>query len=411
MTTIETPAVAARHTEADDPILIPERLELVDRMRALGPAIAGRAAAHDLAAEFPHANWADFADAGLLGICIPKEDGGLGGDFVGYALASEELGRYCGATALTFNMHVATTLLTGQVADDLDLSAEDTATLHAHRSILREGVTQRQVIHSQPFSEGVSAGATEGFSTKAVPVDGGYLVSGRKIFASLSGGAHINNVACMVEGDQRVRLLGVPADGDGVTIEGDWDPLGMRATDSRTLVMDDVFVPAEHEWIPAGAFDQAAQRWPYFYMTLSFSYLGLMRAIMDDTATYLIGNGGPTARRNHPIKQQGWAQMQLIYERAQSLCYRVLGEADVDPSPAAVRRAWASMVTTMDGAPELASLAMRVCGGRSLLRPSPLERYYRDARCGATMLPWSVEVCLERLGRADLFDDATASPS
>ena len=69
------------------------------------------------------------------------------------------------------------------------------------------------------------------------------------------------------------------------------------------------------------------------------------------------------------------------------------------------------MVTTMDGAPELASLAMRVCGGRSLLRPSPPERDYRDARCGATMLPWSVEVCLERLGRADLFDDATASPS
>ena len=38
------------------------------------------------------------------------------------------------------------------------------------------------------------------------------------------------------------------------------------------------------------------------------------------------------------------------------------------------------------------------CGGRSILRPAPLERLYRDARCGATMLPWSVEVCLDRLG-------------
>ena len=59
----------------------------------------------------------------------------------------------------------------------------------------------------------------------------------------------------------------------------------------------------------------------------------------------------------------------------------------------------------MENAPEIASTALRVCGGRSLLRPSPLERAYRDARCGATMLPWSVEVCLQRLGAVRLFDD------
>jgi hypothetical protein len=40
-----------------------------------------------------------------------------------------------------------------------------------------------------------------------------------------------------------------------------------------------------------------------------------------------------------------------------------------------------------------------------LLRPNKLEQHYRDARCGATMLPWSVEVCLERLGRSGLYDD------
>jgi len=58
----------------------------------------------------------------------------------------------------------------------------------------------------------------------------------------------------------------------------------------------------------------------------------------------------------------------------------VLTEAGVDPTPAQVRRAWASMVSTMETAPELASLAVRVCGGRSLLRPHTLERLYRDAR-------------------------------
>jgi alkylation response protein AidB-like acyl-CoA dehydrogenase len=59
----------------------------------------------------------------------------------------------------------------------------------------------------------------------------------------------------------------------------------------------------------------------------------------------------------------------------------------------------------MDGAAEMASLALRVCGGRALLKPEPLERLYRDARCGATMLPWSVEVCLDQLGGFGLVEE------
>lgn len=395
---------------ARDGVLTPERAAVVERIRALGPALAARSAKYDRDAAFPYENWQDLADAELLGICVPVSAGGLGADFVGYALASEEIGRHCASTGLTFNMHSATTLMVGQIADDMDLDPEERSTLHRRREMLWQGIIDRGHIHSQPFSEGIAAGATEGYATTAVPVDGGYRVNGRKIFASLSGAADIHNIVCVVEGDPRVRLLGVAADTDGLRIEGDWDSLGMRATDSRNLVLEDVFVPTNHEWIPPGMFDQAAARWPYFFMTLSFAYLGLMGAVMDATAEYLIGDGGPTARRSHPIKQQGWAEMNLIYDRAQALCYRVLAESGVDPEPAAVRRAWSSMVTTMDGAPELASLALRVCGGRALLRPSRLEQFYRDARCGAAMHPWSMDVCLERLGRADLFTDSADKP-
>lgn len=395
---------------ARDGVLTPERAAIVERVRALGPALAARSAKYDRDAAFPYENWQDLAEAGLLAICVPRSAGGLGADFVGYALASEELGRHCAATGLTFNMHVCTTLLVGQIADDMELDSQDRSALHSRRAALWQGIVEHGHIHSQPFSEGIAAGATEGYATTAVPVDGGYQVSGRKIFASLSGAADIHNVVCVVEGDPRVRLLGVAADSDGLHIEGEWDSLGMRATDSRNLVMDEVLVPAEREWIPTGMFDQAAARWPYFFMTLSFAYLGLMGAIMDATAEYLIGDGGATARRSHPIKQQGWAEMNLIYDRAQALCYRVLAESGADPEPAAVRRAWSSMVSTMDGAPQLSSLALRVCGGRALLRPSRLEQYYRDARCGAAMHPWSMDVCLERLGRAGLFEDATETP-
>ena len=113
------------------------------------------------------------------------------------------------------------------------------------RAELFRGVVEDGRIHSQPFSEGISPGATSGVATRATPVDGGFLVTGRKIFASLSGAADFYNVTAQVEGEDVIRFLGVPAGADGVRIEGTWDPLGMRGTVSRTLVMDGAFVPAE----------------------------------------------------------------------------------------------------------------------------------------------------------------------
>ena len=392
-------------TSIEDSVSTPARLELVERAAALGPALAARAAEHDRAAEFPHANWADFTEAGLLGLCVPEEHGGLGGDFVAYALVAEELGRHCPATALTFNMHTATALLVGPIADELDVDDDMRSHLDARLPALWDGMVNHGVIHSQPFSEGATPGSNQIFGTIATPVDGGYRVSGRKIFASLSGGAHVHNVVAVVEGDRRLRLLGVPHDDEGITLEGTWDPLGMRGTDSRNLLMDEVFVPDANEVAPPGLFNMMISRYPYFYMTLAFSYLGLMRAILDLTAEYLRGDHGVEARRDNHVKQAGWAEMQMTYESAQAQIYRVLAECGPDPTDAALRRAWVATIAVMEGAPQVASTAIRVCGGRSLLRPHRLEQHYRDARCGATMLPWSVEVLLDRLGRFALYDD------
>ncbi len=400
----------------NEQVLTPERAELVARVAELGPAFAERAPTYDRDASFPYENWADLADAGFLGLCVPKSAGGLGADFVGYALVAEEMGRHCATTALTFNMHTATALLAGPIADallagvrgrELDPDGSMKAHLEANRPQLWDGMVHGRVIHSQPFSEGQAPGARSTFSTVAVPTQGGYRVTGRKIFASLSAAAHVHNVLALVEGDPRLRLLGVPADGDGTEIVGDWDPIGMRGTDSRTLVMNDVFVPAHNEVLPPGMFNAMVSRFPQFYMSLTFSYLGLMRSIGDATRAYLRGESGPKPSRDHPIKQSGWAQMQLIYDRAQSLTYRVLSEVSADPSPSQLRRAQTATVTTMESAPEMASLALRTCGGRSLLRPGRLEQHYRDARCGATMLPWSTEELLLRLGRCDLYDRPT----
>ena len=129
----------------------------------------GRAFTVDREAVFPFENWADLREAGFLGLCVPAEHGGMGADFVGYALVAEELARHCAATALTFNMHVATTLLAGQIADDLTLEPAARTELETNRTALFRGIVEGNAIHSQPFSEGVAVGATAGIGTRALP--------------------------------------------------------------------------------------------------------------------------------------------------------------------------------------------------------------------------------------------------
>ena len=431
------------------------REELVALVADLGPVMEERAVVYDREASFPWENFHDFRERGLLGLCIPESHGGLGASFADYVRVSEEIGRHCGATGLTFNMHVATMLWTGEVADLLDMTDDERARHDEVRAELFRGVVEEGRIHSQPFSEGVSPGATSGVTTRAVPVEGGFLVTGRKIFASLSGAADFYNVTARVDGDDGdddgapargepqgrrarrapargepqgrrarrapargepqgrrartstgIRFLGVPATADGVRIEGTWDPLGMRGTVSRTLVMDGAFVPAANEWLPPGLYDQAAQRYPWLFMSLAPTYLGITRGLCDFTRRYLRGEqpGMTTgARRDSPQKQDGWAHMQVAYERSRALLFGAADHAVLDPGEDELVRAWAATFTAMETAPEVAALAVRVCGGQSMLRHLPLERMYRDARLGSLMLPWSAEVCLERLGRAHLY--------
>lgn len=384
-----------------------DRDSLVALVRDMGDEMEARAVRHDLEASFPSDNFADFRRNGLLGVSIPTRYGGLGATYTDYVRVSEEVGRHCGATGLTFNMHNATMLWCGEVADLLDMTDQQREQHEATRTAMYRGVIEEGHIHSQPFSEGLAPGATAGVGTRAVPVDGGWLVTGRKIFASLSGAATYYNVTCQVPGEDEIRLLGVPADGEGVSIVDDWDPLGMRGTVSRTLLMKDVFVPYANEWMPAGLYNQAANRYPWLFLSLCPSYLGLTGGVVEATRRYLRGEmpgQAAGARRDHPVKQMGWAQMQVKHQQSRALLYRAIDEAVLDPTEEQLCVGWAAAFTVMEHAAEVASLAIRVCGGQSMLKHLPLERLYRDARLGSTMLPWSAEVCTERLGRAGLFD-------
>ncbi len=406
----------------DVPIFDPEAWRLTDleaelsaRARKLGAEkFAGRAEAWDRDATFPTENYKDMHEAGLLAICIPKEHGGEGGNFRGYALAAAEIGRYCGATALTWNMHVCSTLWTGALADDLEMSDADRKRHTEGRAMHYRRIVEDGALYSQPFSEGGAAAAGfKPFSTEARSTDGGYIVSGKKIFASLAGHADYYGVLCthIKEGQkpsQRDTLyLAVPAKANGVKVVGDWDPLGMRGTVSRTLIFEDVFVEAAEELMPQGVYFKAASYWPHMFLTLSPSYMGIAQAAYDFTVQYLRGEvpgTPPVKRRMYPTKQIAVAEMRVKLESIKALWFQAISEARYKPSKDQVLRAYATNHLVMETANEICRLAIRTCGGQSMLKSLPLERLYRDSRCGSLMLPWTAELCLDRIGREALYE-------
>src|ERR1051325_7800528 len=134
--------------------------ELVDTARRLGrERFAPRAAGYDASATFPFENFADLRTAGFLGLSVPERHGGLGANFETYCLVSAELGRWCGATALTFNMHCGTMLWTSQMTDDLSLPPADREAAETNRAAIYRKVIDDGAIFAQTFSEPMHAAA------------------------------------------------------------------------------------------------------------------------------------------------------------------------------------------------------------------------------------------------------------
>ena len=373
---------------------------------------AARAGAVDRDAVFPFANYDDMRDAGLLRICVPKKYGGWGADFTTYVMVSAEIGRHCGATALTYNMHVCSTIWSGFIADDLDMSAEERSEHEHIRALHYKRIVEEGRIYSQPFSEGGAAAAGKApWGTLAKKVDGGYIVNGKKIFASLAGAADYYGILCTLDkpgATQRDSLyLAVRRDAPGVTVSGDWDPLGMRGTVSRNLIFKDVFVPEVERLMPEGMYAQAAMRWPHMFATLSPTYMGIAQGAYDFTVQYLRGEVPgmpPVKRRMYPTKQVAVAEMKIRLEQTRAIFLQNSRAARVDPPKEVRLGIYAAHYSVMENANEICRLAVRTCGGQSMLKSLPLERMYRDSRCGSLMLPWTAELCVDRLGRECLYE-------
>ena len=383
--------------------------QLIARVDERGPNWAQRAFQYDREAKFPIDNWNDLRQMGFLGLCVPRSHGGMGADYRTYMLVASRIGYYCGSTANTFNMHNANALWTADMVDALDLTPAQRATHERNRKHHYRQMLDGK-IYAQPFSEGSAAAAGKmPFGTSARKVDGGWLLNGRKIFASLSGSADCYGVLCtedVAEASMRNTLfVAVPAEAQGLSIEGEWDPLGMRATVSRTLILKDVFVDDLATMMPPGIYAQAASRFPHMFMTLTPTYMGIAQAAYDFAVAYLRADvpGVGVKRRMYPTKQIAIAQMYVKLQQAWALFHRTTSEFGCDPTRSERMRALACQYTVMEASAEICSEAVKVCGGQAMLKTYPLERMFRDSRCGALMLPWTAEICLDRLGHGLLY--------
>jgi hypothetical protein len=404
--------------------LRPAQRAWIERAAAVGARhLAPSAGEVDGQARYPAASVAALQAAGLMTLAVPAEEGGAGEGFDTIALVTAELARHCAATALCFALHSGALRWLAE-AEASETPFGGSAAQATRARAVRRRVVDEGVVVAQAFSEGGSGGiGGVPCASRARAVDGGWRLRGRKIFVSMAAAADVLVVWCSPDvpgaGPNDTLMLAVPAGAPGVKVSGEWDALGLRGTDSRTVDFDEVFVPHDGLWLPPGVPALLAAQRPHLSLLFAPAFLGIAQAAFDFTVAWLRGEvpaGGAATvkRRTVPGKQAAVAQMRVLLEQARALLLQALREAAPPPIGAAARsaqdidearqRLQAAQFTVVEHAQAVAALALRTCGGQAMLRHHPLERLYRDARCGALMLPWTAELCLDQLGRDSLYE-------
>ena len=391
----------------------PKHIEMLTKINVLGAKFAERAPVHDKEASFPTQNYIDLRDAGFLKLVIPEDFGGYGFSLGEYATIGAEIGKYCGATALTFNMHTSSMMWLRFMFEMSNLADNERTAFDRMREIQFAKVVNDGAIFSQPISEGGTNWTSDPIKTSCRKVDSGWVINGFKKFASLAGHCDYYSIVCTehFEGKDPAHEdtmdFAVHKDAPGLSVVGEWDPLGMRGTSSRDLILKDVFVSEDDMMMPAGVFGKTLSQWPHMMATLTPAYMGISQAAYDFTVQYLRGETPgqpPIDRRVYPTKRAAVGRMFQKLTEMRCLWTAAFFEAGPFPTKAEVMRIYAAQFAVMEGVQELAALAIRTCGGKSMLKSLPIERIYRDSRCGALMLPYTTEIMEDYLSMMSVYD-------
>jgi alkylation response protein AidB-like acyl-CoA dehydrogenase len=299
----------------------------------LAADFATRSADHDRDASHPVENYNRLRQEGFLKLTVDTALGGLGFDFLSHTLAYEALGQGCPATALAFNMHASVVMPLLQSPD---------VTLQSKHYIADLVVRQGKMIGGNFSEPGTTSLIGERpLAARVRRVEGGYSITGREMFASMLEAA--DYVLVMAYPDTATAntagmLLLVPPDAPGRRVDANWDVLGMRATRSDSLVLEDCRVPDSAVMYQSD--DTRAFRVDYlnwFWGSYTAVYLGLAVAAYDEirrvvTARKPPGHSQPLAY--HPDVRRHVATMSASLEAARLVTYRSAWLSDTEgPTP------------------------------------------------------------------------------
>jgi acyl-CoA dehydrogenase len=370
--------------------------ELVAWAGSLGEQIGVHARRHDVDGTFVHEAYRLLREEGYLALAVPADLGGHGATIRQTAMAQRELARHCASTALASSMHQHVVLFTGWRYRRGLPGAE--ATL---RRIAGEGIVL--------LSTGGADFTTPRGTARAV--DGGYRVSGRKVFVSQAPVGDVMSTMFPFDdpatGERRVLNLAVPTSAAGVRIVETWDAHGMRGTGSHDVELTDVFVPADKVLAnrPYGVVDAPLQAiLSIAFPVITAVYLGVAESARDHAVAAVAGTAkadDPSIQRmvglmDHKLRTCGWALDGAL---------ATVGD-DPTPSHASVAAVMSAKRTIALEGIEICDLAMDVAGGQSFSRTSPIEQCVRDIR-GARFHPFTPDGTLLHGGRLALGRDAS----
>lgn len=329
----------------------------------LGPQIAAGAAAADENDAFVAGNLALLKAHGFHTAAVPTELGGGGASHAELASMLRTLAGYCGSTALALAMHTHAVALPAWRWRRTPEAVEGLL-----KRVVGEGLTL------------VSSGGSDWLdgSCRAEPVEGGFRVTGRKIFASgcLSGDLLVTMAVCDAPEGPTVLHMAIPMRAEGVKILDTWRTLGMRGTGSQDLELTDVFVPEAAVTVrrPSGKWHPIMHMVSMIAFPLIMAvYLGLAEAARAK-ALALAGAKAPSA---DTIQSVGEMETELAAAR-HALADMVDCAAGSEPGPETTNRIMTGRTLVARHAIRGVEKAMEAAGGAGFYRKTGLERIFRD---------------------------------
>jgi alkylation response protein AidB-like acyl-CoA dehydrogenase len=390
--------------------LTSEQQLLQRQCRELAADFATRSAAHDRDGSHPIENYARLREEGFLALTVAKEWGGTGASLLDHTIAYEALGAGCPSTALAFNMHASVVM---PVLESPEVSHE------AKRRLADLVVRERKLIAGN-FSEPVTTAliGARPIKTRARRVEGGYRVTGRKMFASMLEAADFVMVGASLQGAASpaaglVFLL--PPVAEGRRVDANWDVLGMRATRSDSLILEECFVPDSDVLLCSD--DMSGLRndnLHWFWGTYTPVYLGVAVAAFDELRRVVAarrpeGYAQPLAY--HPEVRRCVAEMSAELEAARLMMYRSAWLCDSEGlTEAATAALYRAKYLAGEAVSRVTRTALTLGGAHGIFKPSRLEQLFRDGALGPLHPPPS-DFCLYNIGLHELsLDPAEVLP-